>query len=190
MSDQDHATRGGPKIKACLVTLYLSESLGGRQIASVLKANGHQCSLIFFKEFRWGEFRRITSREEDLLFGLLGDIRPDLVGLSLTSSLVADVALDLSAKIRRRLDVPVILGGAHPSVAPEESLEHADIVCVGEGEEAIADLADALAGGRAYEDIPNLWTKVNGKIHRNDVRPLSDDLDSLPFVSYGDPDSH
>ena len=189
-SDQDHAARGGPKIKACLVTLYLSESLGARQLASVLKANGHHCSLIFFKEFRWGEFRHITSREEDLLFGLLGDIQPDLVGLSLTSSLVADVALDLSAKIRRRLDVPVILGGAHPSVAPEECLEHADIVCVGEGEGAIADLAEALASGRGYHDIPNLWTKLNGEIHRNDVRLLADSLDSLPFVSYGEADSY
>jgi anaerobic magnesium-protoporphyrin IX monomethyl ester cyclase len=183
----DRDTRG---IRVCLLTLYLSESLGARQLCSILKARGHDCSLVFFKEFRWGEFRHITPREEDLLLGLLRDIRPDLVGLSLTSSLVADVALDLADKIRRTLDVPVILGGAHPSVAPEECLEHADIVCIGEGDGAIADLAEALAAGRGYHDIPNLWTRANGEIHRNDVRPLSDNLDSLPFASYGDPDSY
>ncbi len=189
-TDQHQSGRDPRGLRVCLLTLYLSESLGARQLCSVLKASGHECSLVFFKEFRWGEFRHITPREEDLLLGLLRDIRPDLVGLSLTSSLVADVALGLADRIRRRLDVPVILGGAHPSVSPEECLEHADIVCIGEGEGAIADLAEALAAGRPYHDVPNLWTKANGEIHRNDVRPLSDDLDSLPFASYGESDSY
>jgi len=189
-TNQHQTDRDARGIRVCLLTLYLSESLGARQLCSILKARGHHCSLVFFKEFRWGEFRHITPREEELLLGLLRDIGPDLVGLSLTSSLVADVALDLADKIRRSLGVPVILGGAHPSVAPEECLEHADIVCIGEGDGAIADLAEALAAGRGYHDIPNLWTKANGKIHRNDVRPLSDNLDSLPFVSYGERDSY
>jgi radical SAM superfamily enzyme YgiQ (UPF0313 family) len=189
-TDQHQIGREPRGLRVCLLTLYLSESLGARQLCSVLKASGHECSLVFFKEFRWGEFRHITPREEDLLLGLLRDIRPDLVGLSLTSSLVADVALDLAAKIRRGLDVPVILGGAHPSVCPEECLEYADIVCIGEGEGAIADLAEALAAGRDYHDIPNLWAKATGEIHRNDVRPLSDNLDSLPFASYGESDSY
>jgi len=189
-TNQHQTDRDARGIRVCLLTLYLSESLGARQLCSILKARGHDCSLVFFKEFRWGEFRHITPREEELLLGLLRDIRPDLVGLSLTSSLVADVALDLADKIRRTLDVPVILGGAHPSVAPEECLEHADIVCIGEGDGAIADLAEALAAGRGYHDIPNLWTKANGEIHRNDVRSLSDSLDSLPFASYGERDSY
>jgi radical SAM superfamily enzyme YgiQ (UPF0313 family) len=180
----------GGGVRAALLTLYLSESLGARQLASVLRSKGHHCHLVFFKEFRWGEFRHITSREQDLLFGLLREIRPDFVGLSLTSSLVADVALDLSDRIRRQLDVPVVLGGAHPSVDPEGCLEHADIVCIGEGEGAIADLAGALAAGDDCRDIANLWTRTNGELRRNDVRPLSDSLDLLPFVSYGDPDSH
>ena len=95
------------RIRVALLTLYLSESLGARQLCSVLKARGHHCSLVFFKEFRWGEFHSVTPREEDMALGLLRDIQPDLVGLSLTSSLVADLALDLSAKIRARLGVLV-----------------------------------------------------------------------------------
>jgi len=195
MQGQNGATeretaREGRRIRACLLTLYLSESLGARQLASVLKARGHECSLIFYKEFQWGEFRHITAREEDLLFGLLREQRPDLVGLSITSSLVADVALEVADKIRRRLDVPLILGGAHPSVAPEECLEHADMVCIGEGEGAIADLAEALAAGRGYDAIPNLWTRANGEVRRNEVRRLWEDLDSLPFVSYAEPESY
>lgn len=187
--DRDHQSSTAGRIRACVLTLYLSESLGARQVCSMLKSRGHECSLIFFKEFRWGEFRPVTAREQEILLSVLRERRPDLVGISLTSSLVADVAYALSDVIRKRLGVPVVLGGAHPSTCPEESLEHADFICRGEGEGAVVDLAEALARGGATDSIQNLWTRSDGTVKRNDVRPLDEDLDSLPFASYGDPDS-
>jgi len=135
-------------------------------------------------------FRPVTPHEEDLLFSLLDDIEPHLVGISLTSSLVADLAYDLADKIRARTGAKVIVGGAHPSVSPDEALEHADFVCRGEGEEAIVELADAIANGEPFAGIANLWTKSNGQITRNEVRPLESNLDLLPFVSFDDPDSY
>jgi radical SAM superfamily enzyme YgiQ (UPF0313 family) len=173
-----------------LLSLYLSESLAVRQLCASLKTRGHRCSLIFFKEFRWEVFRPVTPREEDLLLSLLGDLEPDLVGISLTSSLVADLAYHLADEIRSRTKAKVIVGGAHPSVSPEEALEHADFVCRGEGDEAIVELADAIAEGRSAGSIPNLWVRADGGIRRNDVRPLAENLDSLPFASFGDPDSY
>jgi radical SAM superfamily enzyme YgiQ (UPF0313 family) len=179
--------RTGHGLRVCLLTLYLHESLGARQLCSVLRARGHDCRLVFLKEFRWGEFRLVTRREEDILLCLLRDLNPGLLGISITSSLTADLAFDLADKIRRQLGFPVILGGAHPSVCPEQSLEHADFVCRGEGESALAELAGALAAGRPTAAIPNIWTRADGEIRRNDVRPLADDLDSLPFVTFGEP---
>jgi radical SAM superfamily enzyme YgiQ (UPF0313 family) len=82
------------------------------------------------------------------------------------------------------------VGGAHPSVSPEEALEHADLVCRGEGEDAILEVADAIVSGGALDRIPNIWTRTDGEIRRNDVRPLEGNLDLLPFVSFGDPDSY
>jgi radical SAM superfamily enzyme YgiQ (UPF0313 family) len=174
----------------CLISLYLSESLAVRQLCASLKARGHHCSLIFFKEFRWEVFRPVTPREEELLFSLLGDLKPDLVGISLTSSLVADLAYDLADKIRARTAAKVILGGAHPSVSPEEALQHADLVCRGEGEDAILEVADALVSGGALDRIANIWARSNGEVVHNEVRPLETDLDLLPFVAFGDPDSY
>jgi anaerobic magnesium-protoporphyrin IX monomethyl ester cyclase len=179
--------RADPHLRACLLTLYLHESLGARQLCSVLRARGHACRLIFLKKFRWGEFRLVTPREEDILLSLLRDLSPGLLGISITSSLTADLAFALADRIRRQFDIPIILGGAHPSVCPEQSLEHADFVCRGEGEQALAELADALAAGRPADAIANVWTRANGEIKRNDVRPLADDLDSLPFVTFGEP---
>ena len=173
----------------CLLTTYLFESIGLRQLCSVLQARGHRCTLIFVKEFQWGEFRPITSQEREVLISLLRRLRPDLVGIGLTSSFVADLSYDLADMIRRQVGAPVILGGFHPSVCPEEALEHADFVCRGEGEEALADLADALARGRATDAIANIWTTVDGEIRKNEVRPLRDDLDSLPFPAFASADT-
>ena len=189
-SDRVEPTGSSPATRVCLLTLYLSESLGARQLSALLKARGHECSLIFFKEFRWGEFRLVTPREEELLLELLRDLRPGLVGISMTSSLVADVAFGLADKIREQVGAPVVLGGIHPSACPEECLEHVDFVCRGEGDEALCDLADAIAAGRPTDNIANIWTKVNGELRRNEVRSLADNLDTLPFVSYGGADSY
>ncbi len=174
-----------PGIHVCLLTLYLHESLGVRQLCSVLEQHGHQCSIIFFKEFRWGQFSHVKPEEEQILLDLLRDLSPQLVGLNLTSSFVADLAYDLAEKIRAAIGVPVILGGAHASACPEECLEHADLVCLGEGEEAILDLAQAIASGGPTDSIPNIWAKVNGEIRRNDVRPLEQNLDRYPPIAYG-----
>jgi len=188
-TSSDRATGARPAT-VCLISLYLSESLAVRQLCASLKAHGHRCSLIFFKEFRWEVFRPVTAREEELLLALLGELKPDLVGISLTSSLVADLAYDLADKVRDRTTAKVIVGGAHPSVSPEEALEHADFVCRGEGEDAIIEVADAIANGRAFDQIANIWTRHNGEVVHNDVRPLEANLDLLPFVAFGDPDSY
>jgi len=176
--------------RVCIITLYLSESLGARHLSSMLKARGHDCALIFFKQFRWGEFHPVTKREEELLLALLRRLRPDLVGISMTSSLVADLAFGLADTIQEQLRAPVILGGGHASVSPEECIQHAGYVCVGEGEMAVAQLADALASGQPTSGIPSIWARIGDEVHRNELSPLVQDLDSLPFPTYGDPASY
>ncbi|MCX5670493.1 MAG: radical SAM protein, partial [Planctomycetota bacterium] len=48
----------------------------------------------------------------------------------------------------RRLGVPVILGGIHPSCLPEEALPHATAVAVGEAEGTLPRMLDDFAAGR------------------------------------------
>ncbi|MCD6377570.1 MAG: B12-binding domain-containing radical SAM protein [Planctomycetes bacterium] len=49
----------------------------------------------------------------------------------------------------RRLNVPVILGGIHPSALPEEALEHATIVCRGDAEGTLPRALKDLQEGKA-----------------------------------------
>ena len=76
-----------------------------------------------------------------------------------------------------------MFGGTHVTLNPELAIAEKDIdvVCRGEGEGAIVELADAVAARRPLCGIANLWIKSDGGIERNDVRPLIADLDALPF---------
>lgn len=55
-------------------------------------------------------------------------------------------------------------------------------VCIGEGEGAIQDIVQCLGDGGNIDRIPNLWVRrPDGSVARNEVRPLIENLDSLPF---------
>lgn len=104
------------------------------------------------------------------------DFKPDYVMISCRSNewgLVKEM-------VKISYPTPVIVGGAHPTVVPEEVLAYAKIIVRGEGEGTVEELLDKLESGRDITSIPNVWTKSGGKVWRNDVRPLIQDLDTLP----------
>lgn len=69
----------------------------------------------------------------------------DLVGITAMTPL-APRAYRVADDFRRQR-VPVIMGGYHPTVLPDEALEHADSVCIGEAETLWpAIVTDAMAG--------------------------------------------
>jgi radical SAM superfamily enzyme YgiQ (UPF0313 family) len=70
----------------------------------------------------------------------------DLVGLSFMSHQSAR-AYDLAAGFRRR-GIPVVMGGFHATLAPEECQEHADALVLGEAEESWPRLLRNFQAGR------------------------------------------
>jgi radical SAM superfamily enzyme YgiQ (UPF0313 family) len=69
----------------------------------------------------------------------------DLVGITAMTPL-APRAYRIADAFRRR-GIPVILGGYHPTVLPDEAQEHADSVCIGEAETLWPSIVeDAMAG--------------------------------------------
>jgi radical SAM superfamily enzyme YgiQ (UPF0313 family) len=70
----------------------------------------------------------------------------DLVGITAMTH-QATRAYEIADQFRRA-GVPVIMGGMHPTVMPEEALAHADAVVIGEAEAVMARLLDDLLGGR------------------------------------------
>ncbi len=113
--------------------------------------------------------------------------RPAAVGLTvLYSSYPAarEITRILKASPSRPL---VVWGGPHATTCPEESLVEggADLCVIGEGEGTVRELAPSLErGSPAWESVPGLAFRANGRIVRTPRRELLPDLDALPFPAY------
>ncbi|MEW6517684.1 MAG: radical SAM protein [candidate division FCPU426 bacterium] len=148
---------------------------GVASISAVLKQAGHTTRLIFVQK---------PMEAQDFL-GRVEAEAPDIVGFSVVSN-QWNQSRHYTRLIRERFpQLPVIHGGVHITVAAEEALACPEIslLCVGEGEHAMLELLERLQAGRPYADIRNLWIKTPaGEIIRNPLRPLIQDLDSLPLM--------
>lgn len=172
---------------ALVATFTHPIALGLRYISACLKARGDEVEMIFMRS------RRDTAEADfspPLMAELVERLRPaDLVGMSLMTNTFHRACV-LTQTIREAgLKTPIIWGGPHPTMAPEESLEVADMVCVGEGEQAMLELAETLEADRDPTGIAGLTLRRNGRVIRNPVAPLRDDLDEYPFPDY-DLDTH
>jgi radical SAM superfamily enzyme YgiQ (UPF0313 family) len=105
----------------------------------------------------------------------VADGRVDAVGVTVMGGPQLTSAIAVSKAIRaRRSDVPIIWGGAFPTVCPDAgvSVPYVDYAVRGQGEEAINELMDALSAGR-QEDlalIPGLSRRVDGQVVHNKDR--------------------
>lgn len=81
-------------------------------------------------------------------------------------------------------NIPVILGGSHPTALPDEALEHADWVIRGEAEETFPLFLDALVNETDLSVIPGLSYKDQGEIIHNPQAERPKCLDSLPFPDF------
>jgi len=82
-------------------------------------------------------------------------------------------------------DLPVVLGGWHPSLLPDQTLaaDCVDIVCVGQGEDALLEIAQRLEAGDSMRGIPGVGYKEDGRIVFNPGRPLRP-LSEMPPKAY------
>lgn len=111
--------------------------------------------------------------------------RPVLFGVTATTPEFPE-AVRLVSVIRKRFpDVPVVLGGIHVSALREAAVREAgaDFGVYGEGEETLAELVTALAGGggrSALSRIRGLIQRDGAEISCNPPRDPVDDIDTLP----------
>ncbi|MEJ2731389.1 MAG: cobalamin-dependent protein, partial [Deltaproteobacteria bacterium] len=129
------------------------------------------------------DLRHPTAKEEELFAEKIRELNPHIVGVSVLSPYVS-IAKRLTQIVKNSSSAIVVWGGIHPTLSPETSIEAADMICLGEGEGPLTDLVQLFKDGKDYQHIENLWSKHNGHIARNSMRPLNQDLDSIPFPAY------
>ena len=117
----------------------------------------------------------------------IAEIRPDVVGISSLFTPYYREALEVAARVKKHLKIPVVMGGSHASAVPESLLlsPHVDYVIRGEGEKPLVEFLRYLKGEKRIEDVPNLTYKREGKIANN---PTSENfpMDELPFPDLSD----
>lgn len=98
--------------------------------------------------------------------------QPDIVGITATTPQIPS-AYELAAAIKQNLPhSTVVLGGPHVTVLPEEAVQYADFVVVGEGEKAFTDIVKKQMA-HTTEKAPTI---IQGT--------TAEDLDEIPSPAF------
>lgn len=174
-------------MKIALISPYSEiSSIGVRTISAYLKSNGISTRLIFLPLQKSFYSKEDFLLYPDLAIDNLANLvkNDDLIGISVMSN-YSDSIKDLTIKLKIKFpDKPIVWGGIHPTVMPENCIEVADYICIGEGEISFLDLCQNLTKSNSVENIPGIWSKTDGRIFRNNPCNVITDLDQIPPQDY------
>lgn len=151
--------------------------LGLLSVATPLVARGYAVSLVDgFASPEWRRELREALRERPVCFGVTCMTGPQILR-----------ALETCAEVRAAYpDVPIVWGGIHPTLLPEQTLRHplVDIIVAGEGEATFGELVETLRGGGPLGGVRGIWYKHEGEPRFSGARPFID-FAAQPPLEYG-----
>lgn len=127
--------------------------------------------------------QRVEPITEDVLRDLIsGDLL--CVGISTMTGSQVYFALGLAKMVRKLTDgkIPIVWGGCHPSVVPEQTLENenVDVVAVGEGDLTLLDLVEAYQHRRPLVKVAGILYNDGPQVVKTLPRPLLNVEELLP----------
>jgi radical SAM superfamily enzyme YgiQ (UPF0313 family) len=145
------------------------EPMGPTYLAGAANAAGHTCDAMI-----------LGNTEKPLDF--VRDFKPHVIAYSAVTGTHQRYFRFNQQIIEHFPDIFTIMGGAHPTNYPETIDRHPiHAVCVGEGEGAMVELLDRLAGGQKGQQLWDIQNLSFPHGPSNPKRPLISDLDTLPF---------
>ena len=153
--------------------------LGLLHIASYIREHSHEPGVLDFQTIHW-DFEKIADR--------ILELNPDVLGMSAMTINCLNAEKIARELKRRGLAAPIVLGGAHISAVPVDTLqrfESIDYGVIGEGEDTFLELLESLKKGNPVDGIKGLvWRDREGGIRINAPRPPIEDLDRLPLPAW------
>ena len=110
--------------------------LGSILLATILKNKGYNTK-VFIEDIAVIDWKQLEDA--------------DLIGISSITS-TAPRAFQIAERFSK-MGIPVAIGGPHSTFLPEESLQYADYVIRGEGEETLVELIEHLEAGKPLDSI-------------------------------------
>src|SRR5262245_60361094 len=129
--------------------------------------------------------QRVQSDWRDRLRHAMSE-RPLLLGITCYTGPMVRRALEAAALARSiDPDVPILWGGVHVGLLPEQSLRHplVDMVARGEGEETLAQLVGVLRAGGDLGEVQGL-SFMDGDRYVMNPAPRFIDVTAAPEIPY------
>ncbi len=175
-------------------------------LIGILRSHGHEVSL-YDTTFTNSNYNESTSTREEQntvlktdlhkyigkikevdhqveLTKILNTFKPDLVCMS-SAEHNYKFSTQLLKIVKECGEWPILVGGIFPTICPDIVInnQYVDMICVGEGEEAIIDVCERLANKKSMEGVYNIWHKEDGKIYRSPAK-LVQNLDDIPYQDW------
>jgi radical SAM superfamily enzyme YgiQ (UPF0313 family) len=165
-------------MKIVLISTDDSEKgLGVKVLSSYLISQGHDTAVVImpttqknYKNFYWNDLKKICKNA-------------GLIGVSCMSHGV-NKAIEIQEELKKDISAPIIVGGIHACLDPVSLIKSFVLICHGEGEDLIVELANRLHNNQRYRDIPGLWVKEGGSVIKNQSKPLKHNLNDYPLPDY------
>ena len=148
-------------------------------LKAYLESKGHEAKIADCRRF-------ITEGKNNdyvsMVLKKIKEFKPDVIGINAITAIFNNAKTICNGIKEKYPQTPVILGGVHPSVEPQLSLEEcksADAVCIGAGEEVCLDILNqsSIAG------IKGLMVQGRESKEYTPRKPEMN-LDKYPFLSY------
>jgi len=126
----------------------------------------------------------VITRKSDysILAEKVKSFKPKVLGFSSVSSQFCFVKEMASLVKKLSSSIITVCGGVHPTIYTDALLESDKIdgFFVGEAELSFVEFLNKIEEGMSYKDTDNFAYVRNGTVIRNKLKPLVEDLDSLP----------
>lgn len=127
------------------------------------------------------EFVDCTFMKQEKALKRIRDTNPTIVGIQAMFSM-KEKTMEFADLLRKDCEL-LVVGGPLATSNPEEFIGSFDVVAIGEGEQTMLELAQAVENHSDFNDIKGIMFKEKGRIVATPARDFAGDLDKIPFPS-------
>jgi len=167
------STNNQPNIKVVAENYGVFPPLSLSYVAAVLENEGHEVKLIDANALN-------LSKSETLK--LIKSFSPNLLMLGVTTYFFHQ-GLEWIRFFKKNTELPIVVGGAHMSLYPAETLSYDEIDygVIGEAEETLPEFVKAIASEKNLKEVRGVCYKNKGRIVITKPRGFFKNLDDSPF---------
>jgi len=151
-------------------SIFRFPPLGLGYIVAYLKSHGISAELV-----------DCTFMKQEKALKRIRDTNPTIVGIQAMFSM-KEKTMEFAELLRKDCEL-LVVGGPLATSNPEEFIGSFDVVAIGEGEQTMLELVEAVENHSDFNDIKGIMFKEKGRIVATPARDFVGDLDKIPFPS-------